>query len=198
MRTWSVEVIRIKRRTARPATSRAINLGSVSNPMTSDLRATYVVVDADRHGHAIMHRRVAYDHDAVVAAGARGRPPGGAHTSPASNAASRLGIRPSDRAHRSTPCDARENAGGARMADENTSDDADLPAGNFSRVARRDAGGAPRRTGLGRAVQRLHRLLHVVTVRPHRTGRDRHARAHTGGAVVPCAPPAARSRAHGL
>ena len=46
---------------------RAINLGSVSNPMTSDLRATYVVVDADRHGHAIMHRRVAYDHDAVVA-----------------------------------------------------------------------------------------------------------------------------------
>jgi putative phosphoesterase len=46
---------------------RAINLGSVSNPMTSDLRATYVVVDADRHGHRVVHRRVAYDHDAVVA-----------------------------------------------------------------------------------------------------------------------------------
>ena len=44
----------------------AVNLGSVSNPMTSDLRATYVVVDSDRHGHRLGHRRVAYDHDAVV------------------------------------------------------------------------------------------------------------------------------------
>lgn len=45
---------------------RAVNLGSVSNPVTSDLRAAYVVVDADRHGHRLAHRRVPYDHDEVV------------------------------------------------------------------------------------------------------------------------------------
>ena len=43
-----------------------VNLGSVSNPMTSDLGATYVVVEYDRHGHRVGHRRVTYDHDAVV------------------------------------------------------------------------------------------------------------------------------------
>jgi predicted phosphodiesterase len=46
--------------------TRAINLGSVSNPITSDLRATYVIVDSDRHGHRFAHRRVPYDHDAVL------------------------------------------------------------------------------------------------------------------------------------
>jgi predicted phosphodiesterase len=46
--------------------TRAINLGSVSNPITSDLRASYVIVDSDRHGHRIAHRRVPYDHDAVL------------------------------------------------------------------------------------------------------------------------------------
>ena len=51
----------------RVGATRAVNLGSVSNPMTFDLRATYVVIDSDRHGHRIRHRRVAYDHDAVVA-----------------------------------------------------------------------------------------------------------------------------------
>jgi hypothetical protein len=40
---------------------RAVNLGSVSNPITGDLRASYVIVHADRHGHHIEHRRVAYD-----------------------------------------------------------------------------------------------------------------------------------------
>jgi predicted phosphodiesterase len=50
----------------RVAERRAINLGSVSNPITSDLRATYVIVDGDRHGHQVGHRRVPYDHDAVV------------------------------------------------------------------------------------------------------------------------------------
>jgi predicted phosphodiesterase len=45
---------------------RAVNLGSVSNPITSDLRASYVVVDDDPRGHALSHRRVAYDHDEVV------------------------------------------------------------------------------------------------------------------------------------
>jgi hypothetical protein len=46
--------------------TRAINLGSVSNPVTSDLRATYVVIDNDRNGHRIEHRRVSYDHAAVL------------------------------------------------------------------------------------------------------------------------------------
>ena len=45
---------------------RAVNLGSVSNPITSDLRASYVIIDADRHGHEVQHRRVDYDHDAVI------------------------------------------------------------------------------------------------------------------------------------
>jgi predicted phosphodiesterase len=40
---------------------RAINLGSISNPIVDDPRATYALIDADRHGHRIEHRRVAYD-----------------------------------------------------------------------------------------------------------------------------------------
>jgi predicted phosphodiesterase len=46
--------------------TRAVNLGSVSNPITSDLRASYVIVNSDRHGHRIAHRRVPYDHHAVL------------------------------------------------------------------------------------------------------------------------------------
>jgi predicted phosphodiesterase len=46
---------------------RAINLGSVSNPITPDLRASYVLVADDAHGHSLTHRRVAYDHDEVLA-----------------------------------------------------------------------------------------------------------------------------------
>jgi predicted phosphodiesterase len=46
--------------------TRAINLGSVSNPITSDLRAAYVVVNINRDDHRIEHRRVRYDHDAVL------------------------------------------------------------------------------------------------------------------------------------
>lgn len=49
-------------------TYRAVNLGSVSNPLPPDLRASYVIVDADETGHTIEHARVDYDHDAVVAA----------------------------------------------------------------------------------------------------------------------------------
>lgn len=45
---------------------RAINGGSVSNPITDDLRAAYVVIDADRDGHYVEHRRVAYDRDAFL------------------------------------------------------------------------------------------------------------------------------------
>lgn len=47
--------------------TRVINLGSVSNPITSDLRASYVIVDDDPGGHRIRHRRVDYDHEAVAA-----------------------------------------------------------------------------------------------------------------------------------
>ncbi len=50
---------------------RAVNLGSVSNPVTDDLRASYVVVHADRHGHEVEHRRVAYGRQAFLDAVAR-------------------------------------------------------------------------------------------------------------------------------
>jgi predicted phosphodiesterase len=46
---------------------RALNCGSVSNPITDDLRASYLIVHADRHGHAVEHRRVSYDHDKFLA-----------------------------------------------------------------------------------------------------------------------------------
>jgi hypothetical protein len=45
---------------------RAVNLGSVGNPVTDDLRASYVILHADRHGHALEHRRVPYDVDAFL------------------------------------------------------------------------------------------------------------------------------------
>jgi predicted phosphodiesterase len=50
----------------RVGAQRAVNLGSVSNPITTDLRASYVVIEADADGHHLEHRRVAYDHDAVI------------------------------------------------------------------------------------------------------------------------------------
>lgn len=54
---------------------RAVNLGSLSNPVTDDLRASYVVLHADRHGHTIEHRRVGYDRDAfLLAVAASGHP----------------------------------------------------------------------------------------------------------------------------
>ena len=45
---------------------RAVNLGSVSNPITDDLRASYVVLHVDRSGHRVEHRRVAYDQAAFL------------------------------------------------------------------------------------------------------------------------------------
>jgi predicted phosphodiesterase len=42
---------------------RAVNLGSVSNPITADLRASYVVLHAGADRTDIEHRRVAYDVD---------------------------------------------------------------------------------------------------------------------------------------
>lgn len=48
------------------ARTRAVNLGSLSNPITDDLRASYLNLHADRHGHAIEHRRVDYDREAFL------------------------------------------------------------------------------------------------------------------------------------
>jgi predicted phosphodiesterase len=55
---------------------RLINLGSVSNPMTPDLRASYLILVADESGYHLQQRRVEYDHQAVIAAVLRIRHPG--------------------------------------------------------------------------------------------------------------------------
>jgi putative phosphoesterase len=54
---------------------RAVNLGSVSNPVPPDLRPSYVIVDTDREVR-VEHRRVEYDRDAVIDALERLRHPG--------------------------------------------------------------------------------------------------------------------------
>lgn len=50
---------------------RAVNAGSVSNPVTEDLRASYVIVRSDHRGHSLEPRRVAYDRDAFLRCVAR-------------------------------------------------------------------------------------------------------------------------------
>jgi len=45
---------------------RAVNVGSVSNPQPPDLRASYVVVEADQTGYQVHFRRVDYDREAVI------------------------------------------------------------------------------------------------------------------------------------
>jgi predicted phosphodiesterase len=45
-----------------------INLGSISNPVTPGLQATYVLLDADEQGYRIQLRRVDYDREAVIKA----------------------------------------------------------------------------------------------------------------------------------
>ncbi|MCJ7736970.1 MAG: metallophosphoesterase family protein [Anaerolineae bacterium] len=42
------------------------NVGSVSNAFPPDLRAGYVMLEADETGYALQYRRVAYDREAVV------------------------------------------------------------------------------------------------------------------------------------
>jgi predicted phosphodiesterase len=54
-----------------------VNLGSISNPLPPDLRACYVVLDADESGYRIEHRRVDYDRERVIAALERVRYPNG-------------------------------------------------------------------------------------------------------------------------
>ncbi|MHB8463372.1 MAG: metallophosphoesterase family protein [Acidimicrobiales bacterium] len=58
---------------------RAVNLGSVSNPITDDLRASYMILHADRHGHALQYRRVNYDRDRFLAVLARSGHPEAAY-----------------------------------------------------------------------------------------------------------------------
>lgn len=53
----------------------AINLGSVSNPVTPGLQATYALLDADEHGYSILLRRVDYDREAVIKAIEQSRHP---------------------------------------------------------------------------------------------------------------------------
>ena len=48
--------------------TRIINLGSVSNPVTPGLQATYALLEADAQGYRIQLRRVAYDREAVIKA----------------------------------------------------------------------------------------------------------------------------------
>jgi predicted phosphodiesterase len=43
-----------------------VNVGSLSNPVPPDLRASYVVLTADPSGYQIEHHRVDYDREAVV------------------------------------------------------------------------------------------------------------------------------------
>ena len=43
-----------------------INLGSISNPIAPDLRASYAILTADGQGYEVEHRRVSYDYQAVI------------------------------------------------------------------------------------------------------------------------------------
>ncbi len=56
-----------------------INPGSVSNPLALDLRASYAVIQADRAGYTLVHRRVTYDLQAVLNAVVRREAPVGRH-----------------------------------------------------------------------------------------------------------------------
>jgi predicted phosphodiesterase len=45
-----------------------VNLGSISNPVTPGLQASYVLLEADEHGYSLQLRRVEYDREAVIQA----------------------------------------------------------------------------------------------------------------------------------
>ena len=53
-----------------------VNAGSVSNPLTPDLRASYVILEAGPSGYQLAHRYVEHDRQAAVAALRRIRHPG--------------------------------------------------------------------------------------------------------------------------
>ena len=52
-----------------------VNLGSVSNPLPPDLRASYAILEADDSGYRLQHRLVDYDRQAVIAAAEQVRHP---------------------------------------------------------------------------------------------------------------------------
>ncbi len=54
---------------------RVINLGSISNPVTPGLQATYVLLEANENGYSIQMRRVDYDREAVIKAIEQSRHP---------------------------------------------------------------------------------------------------------------------------
>jgi predicted phosphodiesterase len=56
--------------------TRVVNVGSVSNPVPPDLRAKYVILQADTTGVHVEHRQVEYDRAEVIAALERLRHPG--------------------------------------------------------------------------------------------------------------------------
>ena len=56
---------------------RVINVGSISNPVAFDLRASYALIDATETGYHVEHRRVAYDVEAVIQAIERSHHPSG-------------------------------------------------------------------------------------------------------------------------
>jgi predicted phosphodiesterase len=56
--------------------ARVVNVGSVSNPVPSDLRACYVLLEATRSGYRLEHCRVDHDRGAAIAALERMRHPG--------------------------------------------------------------------------------------------------------------------------
>ncbi len=52
-----------------------VNLGSISNPVTAGLQATYAILDAGENGYSTQLRRVDYDHEAVIDAIQQSRHP---------------------------------------------------------------------------------------------------------------------------
>jgi predicted phosphodiesterase len=58
---------------------RFFNPGSVSNPVTEDLQASYAILDADESGYKIQSRSVDYDHQAVIDALQRVKHPAAAY-----------------------------------------------------------------------------------------------------------------------
>ena len=45
---------------------RVVNLGSVSNPRTPNLKASYVILDANEDRYQLSHHAIAYDHQQVI------------------------------------------------------------------------------------------------------------------------------------
>ena len=57
--------------------TRVVNVGCVSNPVSPDLRACYVMLEANAERYSLEHRRVEYDRQRAIDALERLRHPGG-------------------------------------------------------------------------------------------------------------------------